>query len=75
MRLDLHGIKHEFVRSEVICFVEKYLYSADDLYIVTGHSQVMKDIVTEVLDEYKLDYKEGGYMGVNSGYIKVYLCH
>lgn len=73
MRLDLHGVKHEFVRSEVICFVEKYLYSADDLYIVTGHSQVMRDIVTEVLDEYSLDYKTGGYLGIRNSYIRVYL--
>ena len=31
----------------------------------------MKDIVKEVLDEYKIKYKEGDFAGINMGFLKV----
>lgn len=73
MKLDLHGIKHGDVRVRTVRFIEKYLQSEDTLHIVTGHSVAMKGLVISVLDEYGLEYKVGGYVGINKGYIEVYL--
>ena len=68
-RLDLHGIKHEDVHREVIRFVEDSWDCGDGATIITGHSGVMKDIVIEVLEEYKLEYEAGFYPAS----IKVYM--
>jgi len=55
--LDLHGVRHEDVKPEVVRFVEKNWNSGVKGTIVTGHSIRMKVLVSEVLDEYKLVYK------------------
>ena len=60
-RLDLHGIKHEDVRSKVINFVEDNWGGGDDLEFVTGHSPKMKELVGEVLSEYNLTFDGSCY--------------
>ena len=71
--LDLHGIRHEEVKKQLICEIEKLWNSGADLKIITGHSSKMKDLVKEVLKEYKLEYREGDLFGINNGYITTVL--
>ena len=66
-KLDLHGVRHIDVQREVIRFVEKHWNHNVQLEIITGHSERMKDLVLEVLEEYKLDY----VTGCNIGYIRI----
>jgi len=54
--LDLHGVRHEDVKPEVVRFVEKNWNSGVKGTIITGHSEKMKVLVIEVLDEYKLTH-------------------
>lgn len=70
-KLDLHGMRHIDVRSSVIGFIEDNWDSEADLSIVTGHSPRMKGIVKEVIEEYKLDYKEGDFFGFNNATITI----
>jgi DNA-nicking Smr family endonuclease len=58
--LDLHGVRHSDVRKLVIDFVENHWNSNVCGEIVTGHSIQMRNLVTEVLDEYSLEYKANG---------------
>ncbi len=58
-KLDLHGVRHDDVKSKVINFIEDNWNSEEDLEIITGHSSKMKGIVLNVLDEYKLPYTIG----------------
>ena len=58
-KLDLHGVRHDDVKSKVINFIEDNWSSEEDLEIITGHSSKMKGIVLNVLDEYKLPYTIG----------------
>ena len=51
-KLDLHGIKHEDVRAEVIRFVEDNFPAEEECKIVFGHSLVMWGLIKGVLDEY-----------------------
>lgn len=69
-KLDLHGIKHQDVRSMAIRFVEKYWDTDTEVEIITGHSERMKSIVKEVLDEYKLEYRDE-FMGLKRSFIRV----
>jgi DNA-nicking Smr family endonuclease len=68
-KLDLHGIKHEDVRSKLIRFIEDLWQTDTAVEIITGHSPEMKSIVIEVLREYKLEYNDGGVLGVNPAII------
>lgn len=52
-KLDLHGVFHKEVFSEVDKFVSENLY-ANEIEIVTGYSNRMKDLVQLVLSDYKL---------------------
>jgi len=70
-KLDLHGIKHERAKDLVIRFIEDNWKNSGELEIITGHSNAMKDIVRKVLDEYKLEYKNGSFDGRNMGIIRV----
>ena len=71
-KLDLHGVRHEDVRQEVIRFVEAHWNTDEiELEIITGYSPSMKRISGIVLDEYQLDYKVGDAIGVNKGFIRV----
>ena len=71
--LDLHGIRHAEARNQTIKFVEDGLNYWDTAQIVTGHSQAMRDVVIKVLDEYKLEYNVGGYLGTDPAMIMVKL--
>ena len=73
-KLDLHGTRHEFVKSALIRFIEDAWDKEgpkEDAEIITGYSDKMKEIVKEVLDEYKLEYVEGD--AINKGYIKTFI--
>lgn len=67
-KIDLHGMKHQDVKAVLIRKIEDMWDSNEELHIITGHSDKMKKIVGEVLDEYKLEYTIGDF--VNPGYIK-----
>jgi hypothetical protein len=65
-KLDLHGVKHEDVRRDVINFVEGNWSSGKEVEIITGNSKKMLDIVLEVVLEYNLEYRFGNYAAVKS---------
>jgi hypothetical protein len=57
--LDLHGVKHLDVETQVIDFTHK---NEAPFRIITGNSQRMKDLVTQVLTRFKLEtYEESDY--------------
>lgn len=68
-KLDLHGVRHADARGQLIRFVEDLWLTNTDVEIITGHSPEMKSIVIEVLGEYKLEYNDGGFLGVNPAVI------
>ena len=54
-RLDLHGIKHVDVFKIVDDFIGKHIiHGTDSVEIITGYSPRMKDLVIEVLNDYKV---------------------
>ena len=55
-KLDLHGVRHEDAKRQLIDFIEKLWNSGAQIEIITGHSPQMKGIVEEVFREYKLKY-------------------
>lgn len=65
LKLDLHRKRHADARRDVIRLVEDNWGSGEQAEIITGNSLHMKKIVTDVLDEYSLDYR----MSVIVGYI------
>ena len=52
-KLDLHGVFHSEVKEVVDSFISKNLFK-QKVEIVTGYSPRMKELVKEVLLEYKL---------------------
>ena len=68
--IDLHGTRHESVRSLLIRFIEDHWNQNVEAEIVTGHSDPMKQIVQEVLAEYKLACTVGDFAGNNTGMIR-----
>lgn len=67
--LDLHGVKHEDVCSQLKQFIEGLWLTGTDVEIITGNSPKMKEIVINILKEYKLEYNDGGYLGVKTAVI------
>ena len=67
--LDLHGMRHEDVSSVLIDFIEENWNSNLEVEIVTGRSERMQEIVTDILVEYDLDYHIGGFLGMNAAII------
>jgi len=65
-QLDLHKVKHEDVNREVINFIEDHWDTSEIIDIITGHSNIMKDLVKNVLDEYNII----GY--INQTHIRIY---
>ena len=57
IELDLHKVKHADVREKVDVFIGVLVMEGRDqtVHIITGHSDRMKELVNEVLDEYKLE--------------------
>lgn len=48
--IDLHGMKHEDIENDLILFLNE---NEPPVEIITGNSRKMKDIVAEILKEYK----------------------
>jgi hypothetical protein len=73
VKLDLHGVKHEDVRLEVIKFIENDWRSDTIREIVFGHSPKMWKLVKEVLDEYDamLSYSLGGALGIGQTFVTI----
>lgn len=60
MKLDLHGLKHQDVKRQLdVFFWEAMNKKVGQVEVVTGHSQVMKQLVMETCDEYGFQFKEG----------------
>jgi len=74
-KLDLHGTRYDLAKSKVIRFIENNWNTNLDLEIITGHSEKMKFIVIEVLNEYKLKYRIGDFAGLNKGFINIPMDH
>mgnify|MGYP001067851180 FL=1 len=71
-RLDLHGVRHSEVSRMVDIFLTETINSEFSfLYIVTGVSDRMQDIVIETIKDYNLDYDIGDPW--NYGYIRIKL--
>jgi hypothetical protein len=69
-KLDLHRMRHEDARRSVIRFVEDNWGSGEEAEIITGNSQRMKDLVSEILNEYQLPCQISRPFDVNNlGYI------
>ena len=71
-KLDLHGIRH----MDVPRAVDKFMYDnirsdVQTLYIITGYSPVMQEIVIETIKDYGVEYTIGDYS--NHGYISIKL--
>ena len=56
-KLDLHRIRHEYVRNETIRFIESNWGSGKEVEIITGNSIEMRILVMNILDEYGLTYQ------------------
>jgi len=57
--LDLHGVRHENVETQVIAFAHR---TEVPFKIITGNSQRMKDLVKQVLSRFELDaYEESDH--------------
>ena len=74
-KLDLHGTKYNLARSKIIRFIEDNWNTKTDLEIITGHSKKMKSIVIKILNEYRLEYKIGDFVGLNKGFISIPMDH
>ena len=68
-KLDLHGIPHEEVHDLVHEFVNANWRPNEELHIITGHSQRMKNIVRSILSHYDVEVFDGDTR--NLGYIRV----
>jgi len=71
--LDLHGHRHEEAKRLLEHTINVLWCSNEELHIITGHSKRMKEIVIELLEEYKLEYTIGDFSGQNMGFIRTYL--
>ena len=69
--LDLHGVKHAEARQMVIRFIEDRWNSDKLCEIITGHSDAMRKVAVEVIEEYKLEYNVGGALGTNPAIISL----
>ena len=59
-KLDLHGIRHHEVPRKVDVFLSEHLQKGtNEVTIITGHSDHMKKIVDEVLEDYGLTSEYG----------------
>lgn len=68
--LDLHGVRHADVSRKVDMFLTETINSElEYLYIVTGVSNDMKQIVIETIQDYNVEYDIGDPW--NNGYIRL----
>jgi DNA-nicking Smr family endonuclease len=65
-KVDLHGVKHEEVRF----VLEEYLFwqKKDNVEIITGNSDRMRDLVIDWLEHHNYDYLIEAH---NTGCIKI----
>ena len=61
--LDLHGVKHEDVEAQVSDFATK---NRTPFKIITGNSNRMKQLVTQVLTQFELEAHEESYHNLGS---------
>lgn len=72
MKLDLHGKSHYEISNLVDQFIwEGILRGKNEVEIVTGNSDRMKDFVIQSIRDYKMEYRIGD--SYNQGYIRVFL--
>lgn len=67
--LDLHGVPHEDADGLVHEFINANWKMDQELHIITGHSMLMKNIVTKALNFYDVEVVIGDPR--NKGYIRV----
>ena len=72
-RLDLHNIRHQDVATTLEHTLNSLWGEKEELKIITGHSEKMRKIVIDILDDYGLEYQIGDWSGQNMGFIKTYL--
>lgn len=72
--LDLHRTKHSEVERKVIRFIEDNWGSGEEEEIITGNSDIMRGIVINILNEYRLNYQIGRVFDLNNkGYIVTWM--
>jgi len=69
--LDLHGVRHEEVDALVLHFINDHWDLDDEIEIITGLSERMIGLVSEVLEDHKLSYRIGDHWGRDAGKIIV----
>jgi len=56
--LDLHGTRHLDVSNKIDQFLwESMKKNKKEVYIITGHSQIMKNLVKNTLHDYNMNYE------------------
>lgn len=73
-KLDLHRTRHSEVKRKVIHFIEDGWGSGEEVEIITGNSDRMREFVIGILNEYGLDSQIGRVFDLNNkGYIVTWL--
>lgn len=58
-KLDIHGVKHKDVSRELdVFFWDMMQKDVSDVEVITGNSQIMKDLVMDTCEEYGFKVKE-----------------
>lgn len=74
LSIDLHNTRHHEVERKVIRVLEDNWDCGKTLYIITGNSERMKEIVKTILYDYKLEFSEKDELNpLNNGIIKTKL--
>lgn len=73
-KLDLHGMRYEEARRATDRLANDYCMERmpEGIKIITGHSSNMRKMVTEILEEYSIEYEVGGPLGFDNTYIRIY---
>jgi hypothetical protein len=71
-KIDLHRTRHEDAKSLVIRFIEDNWDCEYTLEVITGNSDKMRRLVTDVVDEYDLPWSIGRPFDWNKGYIVIW---
>ena len=68
-QLDLHGVIYDDVPLKCHRFINENW--GKPMKIITGHSRVMKNLVTRIIEQYDLGYHVGG-ITETEGYIRIF---
>lgn len=60
-KLDLHGVRHEDARQQVINIIEDNWDTDNTIEVITGPSTRMKEILLTLVEEYKLSYQPANH--------------